>query len=303
MKMLMSLGVKCLLLSSLLFLFGSAVGQIPPGAADVVESVNSEGEAGTDASLERETAIADTSGSENAGKGEREEAPSFWFGWFRWLCAAIRLVLEQLYLWSGSWALSLVLLAVLIRLLLMPFSAANTRQQMRVKTTLAAIKPEVDAIKEKYKNKPHKRDEAIMALRKEHGVSATEQLKGCLPLMIQLPILIALFRVILSLDAMKGAGLLWIDDLTAPDALFSWGVAIPWLGSTFNLLPFMLFGALLILAKLAATEESGKSMYIMPVAVTLCFYPFPAGALLYWTVGNYIQVAETLVFRPRPSDE
>lgn len=233
---------------------------------------------------------------------EAQAAPSFWFGWFRWLSEAIRFVLETFYSWSGNWPLSLILLAAAIRLLLLPFSVANAKHQVRIKTTMAAIKPEVDAIKEKYKKKPRKRDEAIMALHKEHGVSATEQLKGCLPLMIQLPILIALFRVILSLEAMKGVGFIWISDLTEPDALFSWGMALPWLGSTFNLLPFILFGAQLILAKLAATEDSGKSVYVMPVAVTFCFYPFPAGALLYWVVANYMQVGETLIFTPRSSE-
>jgi len=162
---------------------------------------------------------------------------------------------------------------------------------------MTRLKPEMDALVEQYRDNAEARDEAILALQKKHGMSPFAQLQGCLPLMVQIPILIALFQLLLSFDEIRGVPFLWIDDLTEPDRLFGWGVELPWFGDSFNLLPALLVGAHVLIARAASDHGLTKSMFTMPVVIALLFYPFPAGALLYWITGSCIQVFEVMFIR------
>jgi YidC/Oxa1 family membrane protein insertase len=96
---------------------------------------------------------------------------------------------------------------------------------------------------------------------------------------------------------LRDASFLWIDDLTLPDRLFALPFSIPWLGSYVNLLPLIMFTAMIIVGRemhVPGREEQASAgyRYVMPIAMTLLFYPFPAGCMLFWSTGNLLQILE-----------
>ncbi len=215
----------------------------------------------------------------------------------RYLRDALRLSLEALHGLTGSWPAALILLSVGVRALFLPLTVYTTRHQVAMGRTMDALKPKIDALTKQFGEDVEGRDEAILALQKRHGVSPLSQLQGCLPLMIQIPILIALFQEILSFEPIRGVPFLWMEDLTKPDALYAVGSSIPWFGDSLNLLPVLLFGSHVVIGWLSADRRFTRSMLAMPAVIALLFYPFPAGALVYWVTGSVIQVLETVVIR------
>ena len=213
--------------------------------------------------------------------------------WLASICIALQNVIGLLESVLGSWGLAIVVFAVLFRLVTLPLSFYGGKHQMLMKAKMTMLKPLVAELKAKHKN-ADKRNDAILKLYKEHGVNPFAQFKGCLPLLIQLPVLIALFQLLLNSYDLRGVSSFWIDDLTLSDRLFPLGFSLPWLGSYFNLLPILMFAAQIVSARAMSkgSEKTSGAIYLMPVAMTLLFYPFPAGCMLFWTTGNIIQLFE-----------
>lgn len=247
------------------------------------------------------TVGAQNTGSATANSDEEQaNTPGGFLGpraLFQYLRNGLRTVLEALHGLIGSWPGAIIFLGVLVRIAFLPLTVFNTRHQVSLNRTLTRLKPEMEALKEQFTDNAEARDEAILALQKKHGVSPVAQLQGCLPLMIQIPILIALFQELLSFEPIQGESFLWIDDLTKPDSLFVWGVDLRWFGDSFNLLPILLFGAHVLIARVASDHGLTKSMLGMPILIAMLFYPFPAGALLYWLTGSCVQVCEVALIR------
>jgi len=215
--------------------------------------------------------------------------------WFVVLCQAIETVLLGLEGLLGSWGLALIVFAIAFRIVVLPLSIYGARQQMLMKAKMAELKPLIAELKSKYAKNADKRHEAILKLYKEHGVNPLSHSKGCLPLFIQLPILIALVQVMLNSYDLLGASFLWIHDLTRTDMLFELGFQIPWLGGAVNLLPLIMFAAMIIVGVIMARAEGkkpGPALLGLPVAMTLLFYPFPSGCMLFWVTGTVLQIVE-----------
>jgi len=214
------------------------------------------------------------------------------------LCLALQWMLDRLHGLIGSWGAVILVLAILIRVVMFPLSRSSMRAQRTNREVQERIKPEVAAIKERHKGDAVKRNEALMALYKEHGLSTMAQLKGSFPLMIQLPILIALYHLLSGSYDLRGVSFLWIDDLALPDRLFPLGFSLPWLGAHFNLLPFVMFVAQVFIARTmpggggTGKKKRNRAIYLMPVVMLVLFYPFPSGCMLYWTLGNLLQILE-----------
>ncbi|MEM7204019.1 MAG: YidC/Oxa1 family insertase periplasmic-domain containing protein [Planctomycetota bacterium] len=218
--------------------------------------------------------------------------------WLAWLCKALETALAALNSVFNSWGWSIIVFAVLFRVITMPLSLYGAKHQMLMKRKMTALKPEVAAIKEKHKSNSDTRNEAILALYKKNGINPLSQSKGCLPLLIQLPVMVALFQLLLNSYELRGASFMWIDDLTLTDRLAPLGFELPWLGSYFNVLPLIMFVAQVIIAKsMSSSTEPGEggagpALLLLPVAMTILLYPFPSGCMLFWTTGNILQVAE-----------
>lgn len=214
-------------------------------------------------------------------------------GWFSFISepfAKFLLILMKFFYWiTHSWALSIILLTVALRVMLYPLNAWS------IKSTLAMqkIAPEVTAIQEKYKKDPKKAQLEIVNLYREKGVNP---LSGCLPLLIQLPFLIGMFDLLKSTFELRGASFIpgWIDDLAAPDVLFSWNYYIPFIGNEFHLLPILLGLVMFFQQRMmspAARDPSEMTDQqrqqramgtMMTVLFTFMFYHFPSGLNIYW---------------------
>jgi len=219
------------------------------------------------------------------------------WNWLASLCRLLEVALRALYGVLGSWGLAIVVFAVLFRLVTLPLSLFGAKNHMLVTAKMAEIKPQIAEIKKTIKD-GEKRNHAILALYKANGMNPFSQLKGCLPLVIQLPVLIALFQLLLNSYDLRGESFLWITDLTLTDRLFALPFTLPWLGSYFNLLPVLMLVSMVIVGRIMASsgrmpENGGGGMkWGLPLAMTALFYPFPSGCMLFWTMGTMLQVGE-----------
>ena len=214
-------------------------------------------------------------------------------GWFTFISEPFAKILSLLlgffhYL-THSWALSIVLLTISLRIMLYPLNTWSTKSMVRMQQ----IAPQVTAIQEKYKKDPKKAQLETMNLYREKGVNP---ISGCLPLLIQMPFLIGMFDLLKSSFALRGASFIpgWIDDLTAPDVLFSWSRPVFFFGTEFHLLPFLLGAVMFIQQRFMSTaptdpekmteqQRQQKTMgVIMTFVFTIMFYHFPSGLNIYW---------------------
>jgi len=219
------------------------------------------------------------------------------WNWLAGVCLALQNVLAALKGVLGNWGLAILAFALLFRLVTLPLSLFGAKSALLMQAKMADLKPLVAELKVKHKGNSDKLNEAILRLYKEHGINPFSHFKGCLPLMIQLPVLIALFQLLLNSYDLRGASFLWISELTLPDRLAPLPFSIPWLGSYLNLLPLIMLGAMIVVGRamhVPGREEQASAgfRYVMPIAMTLLFYPFPAGCMLFWTTGNLLQIAE-----------
>lgn len=223
------------------------------------------------------------------------------WGWLAGFCTFFERILGLIHIAIPNWGLAIIALAILLRVILYPLSKYGHRHQKEVQKKFALIKPLVAELKSKYKDNAVKRHEETIKLHKEHGLNPLSQLKGSLPLLIQLPVLVALYHVLGNSFEIRGVTFLWIGDLSLTDRLFPLGVSLPWLGGYFNLLPVIMFAAQIVIARNMGAmaekhaDEKGKrsnSIYLMPVIMLLLFYPFPAGCMLYWATLNLSQMFE-----------
>lgn len=208
-----------------------------------------------------------------------------------WLLGAVNAVV-------ANYGISIILLAALLRTVLLPVSLYGARQQRSFQQKSRDLAPLLAEIRKRHARDPDKEYSETIALHRQHGLNPTAQLKGCLPLLIQLPLLLALYQLLKTSPELIEESFLWIDDLALPDRLFSLGFSLPYLGDSFNLLPLVMFLAQVDIASSLEAPSKSKSLskYVFPITMLLLFYPFPAGCMLYWTVGNILQAAEQRIF-------
>ena len=191
----------------------------------------------------------------------------------------------------------IVLITILLRAVFWPLMAASTRSMKRMQ----ALAPEVQALKEKYKDDPQKFTQKQMELWRKHKVSPVS---GCLPMLIQTPVFIGFFTMLRSAIELRGASFLWVKDLSKPDTLFM----IPGLtfiplistpaGLPFNLLPLLMGGAMLWQSHLTPPSPGmdptqAKIMRYLPLIFLIFLYNYSAGLALYWTVNNLLTILQT----------
>lgn len=207
-------------------------------------------------------------------------------GWviFRPFGQFITWSLSKMYAIIPNYGLVVIIFAFLVKILLNPL----TKKQFSSTKKMQALQPQIQKIKEKYKNDPQKLNKAQMELFKDRGVNP---MGGCLPLLLQMPILISFFTVFRSTIEFRGAPFFgWITDLSAPDTLFT--VA----GFPVNILPFLMGITMFLQQKLMAAPDAGGQqkvmMYFMNVFFLFLFYTFPSGLNLYYSVFNLLSIVQ-----------
>ena len=216
------------------------------------------------------------------------------WGWFRWFEKPILWLLRQLFELAGNFGVAIILLTVIIRGLLFPIA----QKQFASMAQMKAIQPKMKAIQERYKDDKPKQQQEIMALYKKENVNP---LAGCLPILIQIPIFFALYKVLmLAIEMRHQPFVLWIKDLSAPDPAT--------ILNLFGLLPFqppsfLAIGVLAVLLGVTmwltfrlnptAMDPVQQQIFsIMPWVLMFVMAPFAAGLLLYWVTSNILTLAQ-----------
>lgn len=213
-------------------------------------------------------------------------------GWFPSLTRFFTWLLNATYEIVPNYGVAIILVTLLVRLLLAPVMA----RQMRSMRKMSELQPKMKEIQEKYKDDRQKQSEAIMAMYRQEGMSPFSALSGCLPMLLQLPVFIGLFYALRGAIELRHAPfVLWIDDLSAPEALFT----LPELEIPVRLLPLLMGGSMVLQQRLTPTAmdpaQARMMMTVMPVMFTLIFYQFASGLVLYWLVSNLLGLGQQLL--------
>ncbi|HSX26898.1 MAG TPA: membrane protein insertase YidC [Chlamydiales bacterium] len=214
-------------------------------------------------------------------------------GWFSFISQPFAkflfLLMQLFYSFTHSWALSIVLLTIALRVMMYPLNNWSIRSSLKMQE----LAPKVKAVQEKHKKDPRKAQTEVMNLYRESGVNP---MTGCFPVLLQMPFLIGMFYLLKSSFPLRGAVFIpgWIDDLAAPDVLFSWGQPVWFFGNEFHLLP-ILMGVTMYLqqrftsklpkdpSQLTDAQKQQKMMgNMMSVLFTVMFYNFPSGLNIYF---------------------
>jgi YidC/Oxa1 family membrane protein insertase len=184
----------------------------------------------------------------------------------------------------------LIVFAFLVKIVLYPL----TNKSMQSMKEIQKLQPKIEELKVKYKNDPQKMSAEQMKLYKEHHVNP---MGGCLPLLLQMPILIALFTVFRTTIELRHAPFIWwITDLSAPDTIFTLPFTIPIYGKHVNVLPIIMALSTVLQQKLSSTASTNPQQkmmtYLMPIMFFFMFNQFPSGLNLYYTLFNILTVLQ-----------
>ncbi|WP_042626332.1 membrane protein insertase YidC [Burkholderia plantarii] len=197
------------------------------------------------------------------------------YGWVTIIAKPLFWLLQKIHSYVGNWGWSIVLLTLLIKAVFFPLSAASYKSMARMKE----ITPRMQQLRERLKGDPQKMNAALMELYKTEKVNP---FGGCLPVVIQIPVFISLYWVLLASVEMRGAPwILWIHDLSQRDPFF--------------ILPVLMAGSMFLQTRLNPTPPDpvqAKMMMFMPIAFSVMFFFFPAGLVLYYVVNNVLSIAQ-----------
>lgn len=200
------------------------------------------------------------------------------YGWLTIIARPIFWLMTQIHKILGNWGWTIIVLTVLIKLAFFPLSAASYRSMGKMKL----VTPKMTAIRERFKGEPTKMNQAMMELYKTEKINP---LGGCLPIVVQIPVFISLYWVLLASVEMRNAPWLgWIHDLAAPDP--------------FYILPVLMAVSMFIQTKLNPTPPDpiqAKVMMFMPIIFSVMFFFFPSGLVLYWVVNNVLSITQQWV--------
>jgi YidC/Oxa1 family membrane protein insertase len=213
-----------------------------------------------------------------------------------WLEVALKWCLEMLYKLIPNYGVAIILLTIILKILVNPL----TQKSMQSTKKMSALGPQMAELKEKYKDNPERLNKETSALYSKEKINP---LGGCLPMLIQFPILIAFYGLLNKNFELRGAMFIpgWIPDLSQPDTVLTWAANIPFIGTQLHLLPIFYTISMIFSMKITQTGQSGagqtESMmkimtYGMPVMFFFVLYNAPSGLLLYWSVMNAISIGQ-----------
>ena len=207
--------------------------------------------------------------------------------------------------WGLHIGIVILLMTIVIKLIILPFVFVSYKSSAKMRV----LKPQIDAINEKYPaDKMQERQQATMQLYQQAGVSP---MSGCLPMLFQFPVLMAMFWFLPTAIELRGKSLLWADDLSTYDAVFHWGFNIPLLGDHLSLFCLLMticnIGYTYITMQSQATDPNMKfmkyMMYAMPLMFLFIFNDYAAGLSYYYLLSLFITILQTMIFRWALDDE
>lgn len=199
------------------------------------------------------------------------------FGWFSWICKLLLKLLAYIYSFVGNYGVAIILLTILLKIPFTPLTIWGRRKMEEYQK----YQPTLNKIRMKYKKDPQTMQQEIMRFHKEHNISPTAPITGCLPMLIQLPILFGLYRILNNYLGLYQAPFFgWLTDLSSKDPYY--------------VLPVLMGLAMLWQQRLTPSgdEKQKVIMMFMPFIVTALFISFPAGLVLYWLTNNLLMISE-----------
>jgi len=198
------------------------------------------------------------------------------YGWFTWAAKPLFAILMWLHGIFGNWGWAIVVLVVLIRVVLYPLTYKGMLSMQKMKD----LAPKMKELREKFKGDPQRMNAAVMELYKKNGANP---MGGCLPLLLQIPVFFAVYRVLLNAVELQGAPwMLWIGDLSRMDPTF--------------ILPILMGASMFFQQRITPNNFTDpmqeKIFKYLPIVFTFFFVTFPAGLVLYWLTNNLLSIAQ-----------
>ena len=210
------------------------------------------------------------------------------FGWFDVIAKPVLYLLQFFYKYTHNYGWSIIIVTILIKVAFFPLAQKGARSMK----TMQKLQPKLKKLKEKYGDDKVKMQQEMMQLYKTYKVNP---MSGCLPMVLQIPVFFALYKVLLQAIELRHAPfMLWINDLSAPDRLMIPGVAIPYLGGI-PVLTLLMGISMYFQQKLSPSSldpTQAKMMQFLPVIFTFMFINFPSGLVLYWLLNNIFSIAQ-----------
>ena len=205
----------------------------------------------------------------------------------------------------SNYGISIIVLTILLRVIFFPLTVKSMKSMKAVQNKMKKLKPEIDALKEKYKDDKSTQQAEMMKLYTSNNINPLSSLGGCLPLLIQLPVFIALYFALLYSIDLRHSSFLWVNDLSQPEHLFDV------LGIPFRILPLLMGVSWFLSQRLTPMTTPGsetmelqmKLMQFMPIIFTVMFWGLPSGLILYWTVSNILSVGQQLYINRQVPEE
>ena len=200
------------------------------------------------------------------------------FGTLKIIVKPIFYMLYWVYEKTGSWTFSIIVLTLIVRILMFPLGYKSTIAMMK----MSKLAPKIEEIRNKYKKDPVKMQEEMLKLYKEAGFNPAS---GCLPILLQIPIFFALYKVLIITVDLKLERFLWVSSLADKDP--------------FYILPVLMGGSMILQQKLNPNPDSRQNliMYLSAVAFTFLFASFPSGLVFYWTLNNVLNILQSYIIK------
>ncbi len=197
------------------------------------------------------------------------------YGWLAIIAWPLFAVLDFFHRWTGNWGVAIILLTITIKLIFFPLSAASYKSMAKMKL----VTPRLTKIREMYANDRARMNQAMMELYKTEKINP---LGGCFPILVQIPVFIALYWTLLAAIELRHAPfMLWIHDLSAQDPYY--------------ILPILMAASMVLQTRMNPVPPDpvqAKVMQFMPYVFSVFFFFFPAGLVLYWLVNNILSILQ-----------
>ncbi|MDD5436187.1 MAG: membrane protein insertase YidC [Candidatus Omnitrophica bacterium] len=217
------------------------------------------------------------------------------YGIFGGISKALIAVLRLCYKAVRNWGVAIIILAIFLNVILFPLTVKSFKSMQKMQE----LHPQMEKLKVQLKDNPQKLNKEIMELYKKYNINP---FSGCLPILLQMPIFIALYQALMKSIELRGASFLWIRDLSSPEAI-PLPISFPIIGDSINILPLIMVAAMVIQQKIstasggsAVTEEQKQQqkimLIVMPIMFGFIFYNMPSGLVLYWVVNTVLTIVE-----------
>jgi len=227
--------------------------------------------------------------------GNRQDDVMEFGSWLYPISKLLLIILSFLYKLIPNYGVAVILLTLIVRIAFWPVTHKSTESMKEMQK----IQPLINQVREKYKDKPQKMNQEVMAVYKEHKVNP---MSGCLPILVQIPVFIALFTVLRSAVELRFAEFLWIKDLSEPENLLA-GI-VPF---GLNILPILMAATMFWQQKLTPTagdpQQQKMLLYMMPIMMLFMFYTMASALVLYWTVSQVISIYQLYRQKRKAAEE